>query len=103
MSTIKNYRMFITKPEGWSSQKALNYLGWKDRRQVKMYMLRSNVFKAEIPTKEGNIAIQLVEVDKPIKRCKVLGCHDRTVAKGLCMKHYRQVQRHGKVTDEEDI
>ncbi|PGF05234.1 hypothetical protein [Bacillus toyonensis] len=34
--------------------------------------------------------------------CREKGCHSKVRAKGLCAKHYTQVQRHGRVTPEKE-
>ena len=34
---------------------------------------------------------------KEIKKCKVEGCENKYVAKGCCMKHYKQIKRNGYV------
>ena len=33
-----------------------------------------------------------------MEKCKTQDCQERAVARGLCMRHYKQFQRHGKVT-----
>lgn len=37
---------------------------------------------------------------KKVKICKAEGCNNKHFCKGYCVKHYRQIQNHGRLTPE---
>lgn len=74
----------------------------KDDKKILNYELENAFLEYFIRLGVQNTQEAEAEKKKKVRMCKVAGCNNKHFCKGYCVKHYRQIQNHGRLTPESE-